>query len=51
MVRWIALIGALAGLLVTLPLYGGFDTGYAAMQFVRKGALDRTLQYQLPPGR
>lgn len=35
-VRWIALIGALAGLLVTLPLYGGFQTGTAAMQFVEK---------------
>jgi len=30
------LIGALAGLLVTLPLYGGFQTGTAAMQFVEK---------------
>ena len=37
-VRWIALIGALAGLLVTLPLYGGFRTGTAAMQFVEKAA-------------
>ena len=35
-VRWIALIGALAGLLVTLPLYGGFQTGTAVMQFVEK---------------
>ena len=35
-VRWIALIGSLAGLLVTLPLYGGFQTGTAAMQFVEK---------------
>ena len=35
-VRWIALIGALAGLLVTLPLYGGFLTGTAVMQFVEK---------------
>ena len=26
MVRWIALIGAVAGLLVTLPLYTNFDT-------------------------
>jgi NADH-quinone oxidoreductase subunit M len=33
-VRWIALIGALAGLLVTLPLYTGFQLGTAAMQFV-----------------
>ena len=26
-VRWLALIGAVASLLVTLPLYGRFDTG------------------------
>jgi NADH-quinone oxidoreductase subunit M len=32
--RWIALAGALAGVLVTLPLYTGFDTGTAQMQFV-----------------
>ncbi|MEX0638556.1 MAG: NADH-quinone oxidoreductase subunit M, partial [Burkholderiales bacterium] len=32
--RVIALAGALAGLLVTLPLYAGFDTGSAQMQFV-----------------
>src|SRR6478735_4036522 len=36
MVRWIALIGAIAGFLVTLPLYGGFDTATSAMQFVEK---------------
>jgi len=32
-VRWVALIGAIASLLVTLPLIGGFDTHTAAMQF------------------
>jgi NADH-quinone oxidoreductase subunit M len=32
-VRWIAFVGALAGFLVTLPLYAGFDTASAAMQF------------------
>jgi len=32
-VRWIALLGAIASLLVTLPLIGGFDPGTAAMQF------------------
>jgi NADH-quinone oxidoreductase subunit M len=32
-VRWIALIGAAAGLLVTLPLITGFDNATAAMQF------------------
>jgi len=31
--RWLALAGALAGFAVTLPLYAGFDTGTAAMQF------------------
>jgi len=36
MVRWIALVGALAGLAVTLPIYGGFELGTSAMQFVEK---------------
>jgi NADH-quinone oxidoreductase subunit M len=35
-VRWIALVGALASLAVTVPLYTGFETGSAAMQFVEK---------------
>ncbi|MEN5179052.1 NADH-quinone oxidoreductase subunit M [Comamonas odontotermitis] len=38
MVRWIALIGALAGLLVTIPLYTGFQLGTSAMQFVEKAS-------------
>jgi NADH-quinone oxidoreductase subunit M len=33
-VRWISLLGAIAGFLVTLPLITGFDNGSAAMQFV-----------------
>jgi NADH-quinone oxidoreductase subunit M len=33
-VRWIALLGALASFLVTIPLYTQFDTASAAMQFV-----------------
>ena len=33
-VRWIALIGALVSLAVTLPLYQGFKLGTSAMQFV-----------------
>lgn len=37
-VRWIALIGALVSLLVTLPLYDGFKLGTSAMQFVEKAA-------------
>ncbi|MBB1160850.1 NADH-quinone oxidoreductase subunit M [Aquariibacter albus] len=32
--RWLALVGALVGLLVTLPVVSGFDTSTAAMQFV-----------------
>jgi NADH-quinone oxidoreductase subunit M len=35
-VRWVALIGALASFLVTLPLYDGFKLGTSAMQFVEK---------------
>ena len=33
-VRWIALIGSVISLLVTLPLYSRFQTASAAMQFV-----------------
>jgi NADH-quinone oxidoreductase subunit M len=41
-VRWLALIGAVASLLVTLPLYSHFDTATSAMQFVEKQAwIDR----------
>ena len=35
-VRWIALIGAFISLLVTVPLYTGFELGTAAMQFVEQ---------------
>ena len=35
-VRWIALIGAVVSLVVTLPLYSGFQLGTSAMQFVEK---------------
>jgi NADH-quinone oxidoreductase subunit M len=34
MVRWVALIGAVASLLVTIPIYTQFDATTAAMQFV-----------------
>ena len=37
-VRWVALIGAFASFMVTLPLYDGFQLGTAAMQFVEKAA-------------
>lgn len=37
-VRWLALVGAVIGFLVTLPLYDGFQLGTAAMQFVEKAA-------------
>ena len=33
-VRWVALVGSVAALLVTLPLISGFDTRTASMQFV-----------------
>ncbi|OGB96666.1 MAG: NADH-quinone oxidoreductase subunit M, partial [Burkholderiales bacterium RIFCSPLOWO2_12_FULL_67_210] len=33
-VRWIALVGAVLSLAVTVPLYSGFELGTAAMQFV-----------------
>lgn len=36
MVRWIALIGSLFGLLVTVPLITRFDVSTAAMQFVER---------------
>jgi NADH-quinone oxidoreductase subunit M len=32
--RWIALLGAVVGFLVTIPLVTGFQTGTSAMQFV-----------------
>ena len=32
--RWLALVGALAGFLVTIPLYTHFDLTTSAMQFV-----------------
>jgi NADH-quinone oxidoreductase subunit M len=35
-VRWIALVGAVAGFLVTIPLVTGFDASTAQMQFVEK---------------
>ena len=40
--RWIALIGAVLGFLVTIPLITGFDASTAAMQFAEKAAwIDR----------
>jgi NADH-quinone oxidoreductase subunit M len=49
MVRWIALVGAIAGLVVTVPLYTGFKLGTAAMQFVENSAwIDRfSINYHL----
>ncbi|WP_048439383.1 NADH-quinone oxidoreductase subunit M [Caenimonas sp. SL110] len=35
-VRWVALIGSIISLLVTLPLYSRFDRATSAMQFVEK---------------
>ena len=50
-VRWIALIGAVASFLVTLPLYDGFKLGTAAMQFVEKTSwIERfNVNYHLAP--
>jgi NADH-quinone oxidoreductase subunit M len=36
--RWVALIGAIAGFLVTVPVMLDFDTTTAAMQFVEKAS-------------
>jgi NADH-quinone oxidoreductase subunit M len=35
-VRWIALIGSVVSLAVTLPLFSGFDNNSAALQYVEK---------------
>lgn len=35
-VRWVALAGSVAGFLVTLPLYSGFDTSMGSMQFIER---------------
>jgi NADH-quinone oxidoreductase subunit M len=41
-VRWLALVGAVASFLVTLPLYANFQLGTAAMQFVEQSVwIDR----------
>ena len=36
MARILALLGSIAGLLVTIPLLSGFDTGTSEMQFVEQ---------------
>lgn len=38
LVRWVALLGSILGLLVTVPLYTNFQIGSAEMQFVEKVA-------------
>lgn len=38
LVRWLALLAAVASFLVTLPLISGFDTSSAALQFVENHA-------------
>src|SRR5262245_41103097 len=35
-VRWIALVGAIVGFLVTIPLYTGFDSTSPDFQFTEK---------------
>jgi NADH-quinone oxidoreductase subunit M len=48
-VRWVALIGAIASFLVTLPLYSRFNIGTSAMQFVENASwIDRfNINYHL----
>jgi len=48
-VRWVALLGALVGFAVTLPLIAGFDASTAAMQFTENAAwIDRfNVRYHL----
>jgi NADH-quinone oxidoreductase subunit M len=48
-VRWVALIGAVLGFIVTLPLIAGFDASTAAMQFTESMAwIDRfNVRYHL----
>ena len=36
--RWIALIGAIVSFLITIPLFTGFDTASAGLQFVERHA-------------
>ncbi|MDO5058213.1 MAG: NADH-quinone oxidoreductase subunit M [Lautropia sp.] len=36
MTRWLALLGSVLGLAVTIPLYTGFDRSTAALQFVER---------------
>ncbi len=48
-IRWTALVGAVVSFLVTLPLYCGFQSKSAALQFVEKAAwIERfNIQYYL----
>ncbi len=47
--RWVALLGAVLGLMATLPVVTGFDTSTAAMQFVENASwIDRfQIRYHL----
>ena len=47
--RMIALVGAVLGFLVTIPLYTGFDRMTSAMQFVEMKDWITPLQHPLPP--
>lgn len=48
-IRWTALIGSIASFLVTIPLYTGFDSKSAALQFAEKSTwIERfNIQYYL----
>ena len=48
---WIALAGALAGFLVTIPLYTGFDVATSGDAVRRADAVDPALRHLLPPRR
>ena len=47
--RWLALIGSIVGLIVTIPLITGFDNSSAALQFEEKAVwIDRfNISYHL----
>jgi NADH-quinone oxidoreductase subunit M len=49
--RVIALVGAILGFLVAIPLYTGFDRMTSVMQFGELQPLDHPFQHSLPPRR
>ena len=49
--RWIALLGAILGFAVTLPLYTRFEPALRQHAVHRTGTLDPGIQYSLSPWR